>query len=627
MNFTLHEVKLWFKDEKTVPVSYHFLPNKVNVITGDATTGKTSFWRIIDYCLLSIKPKIASSITEAVSWFGIRFTINEKEYSIARMSPNRANITSDLFFHSGALPSENPQRNTQIIDLKKILDAEFGINDKLIFPFGKEIGKSNFNISYRHFLPFISITEDIIGASETYFDTTFYGKEEYDVALRHVFDMVIGVNDLANIKANERISLIDNDLKRIQAMKTKNQTKEKAFKSGVLQLVNKLRQNQLLDHSEEPTAIEEAVRIIENTLTMTKQAADNSKLFIELDQLNRRKNEIKANINAINRYKREYDTYKRNLKKSADSLKPIEFLTDNLSEQLVDSYETLSFISSLEVSLREVESALTKNGTEPVKVSGELQHLEKELSAVQKRIDELTLISKNIQTTSARLIIAGEVKYAKEQLIKNYVLDVIDGKKIEELNSEKVNLQNNIKESRQIKDLMQGKLNASIQRSYHQLKSLPEYWDSDTLFNTTEMVLQLKPKNQLFILDNIGSKSNYMFLHLCFYLGLHEHIINVSPEHVPQFLFIDQPSIPYYSGSDNIGNDDKSKLLDAFSLLNSFIGHVVAQKNSFQIFMVEHAPKEYWIGNDLTHFHTVAEFINGKGLMPDHLLNSKQNKI
>ena len=71
-----------------------------------------------------------------------------------------------------------------------------------------------------------------------------------------------------------------------------------------------------------------------------------------------------------------------------------------------------------------------------------------------------------------------------------------------------------------------------------------------------------------------------MFMHLCFYLGLHEHMINVGQIHVPQFLFIDQPSIPYYTGSINekIGNDDKTKLLDAFALLDLFVSYITNEK-------------------------------------------------
>jgi len=68
MKFILHEIKLWFKDTTTEPKSYQFLPNKINVITGDATTGKTSFWSIIDYCLLSGKVNIANTINDRVLW-------------------------------------------------------------------------------------------------------------------------------------------------------------------------------------------------------------------------------------------------------------------------------------------------------------------------------------------------------------------------------------------------------------------------------------------------------------------------------------------------------------------------------------------------------------------------------
>ena len=174
----------------------------------------------------------------------------------------------------------------------------------------------------------------------------------------------------------------------------------------------------------------------------------------------------------------------------------------------------------------------------------------------------------------------------------------------------------------QIKYLLKNQLDSSIQRNYNQLKSLPEYKNHFTRFDEDEMILNLYPEGQIFPEGMVGSKSNYMFMHLCSYLGLHEHFINVEQVHVPQFLFIDQPSIPYYSGNEE-GNDDKTKLVDAFTLLNSFIDYITIEKeNHFQIFMVEHAPKEYWEDNNLTNFHTVDEFNNGKGLIPKDIYNN-----
>ena len=67
----------------------------------------------------------------------------------------------------------------------------------------------------------------------------------------------------------------------------------------------------------------------------------------------------------------------------------------------------------------------------------------------------------------------------------------------------------------------------------------------------------------------------------------------------------------------------KAKLLDAFTLLNSFVGYINEEKKKpFQIIMVEHASKEYWIDNNLSYFHTVDEFIDGKGLIPNEIYNN-----
>ena len=75
------------------------------------------------------------------------------------------------------------------------------------------------------------------------------------------------------------------------------------------------------------------------SLRIRKKAANNSSLFEELDNLNKRRLEIKDSCLHIDRYKkREYETYKKNLDKSTDSLKPINYLNRHLSDQLIESY-------------------------------------------------------------------------------------------------------------------------------------------------------------------------------------------------------------------------------------------------------------------------------------------------
>ena len=620
MKFTLHEIKLWFKSFESEPKSYTFLPNKVNVVTGDATTGKSSFWSIIDYCLLSGKVNIPNTIYEKVEWFGIRFTINEKEVSIIRKAPNKGAVASEVLFNWGEFPSEL-ESNISIAEAKALLDEEFGITDSLLFPHGKEYGKVSFNISYRYFLLFNALTETVIGAPETYFDTTFFGKDEYDRALDHIFDLVIGVNDMDNIKALERLKEIENELRKIHNQEKGNQRKTKRFEENVYGLIDKCKQYNFLEYDQFYESSEDALIAIEEVVDNIKKAAVNEKLYAELDNLNKEKRRIQGQITAITQYQKEYEQYKRNLNKSADSLQPIQYLTQNLSDQLVDSHETTLFLESLESSLGNIRNSLSRNISTPVKVDGDIKELREQLQKINKRLDELYKIQKNYLAEGQKFIVLGEIKYAYEQLLKREQLQPIDRIKLNRLNEEKERLSKVPTETSQIKHTMRSLLNDSIERNFNLLKSLPAYQNSRLDFNTEVMKLQLYPSNQLFPLDNVGSKSNYMFMHLCVYLGLHEHMINIEQEHVPQFLFIDQPSIPYYTGDNQKGNDDKTKLIDAFSLINSFIEYIIKKGNSFQIFMVEHAPKQYWLENDLLHFHTVDEFINGKGLIPEDIYN------
>ena len=622
MKFILHEIKLWFKDTTAEPKSYQFLPDKINVITGDATTGKTSFWSIIDYCLLSGKVNVANTINDRVLWFGIRFSINDKEMSIVRKTPDRGAVSSEVFFNVGSFP-DKLESNKEIAEIKSILDSEFGITDALRFPYGKELGKTSFNISYRHFLIFNSLTETVIGAPETYFDTTFYGKDEYDKALNHIFNLVIGVNDMEKIKASERLKEVENEIRKIQNQEKGNQRKTKNFEGEVKVLFEKCKAYNFIEYSEPFETIDVAVPLIQDVIINTQKVAQNSNLFSEIDELNVRRREIQGQIGAITQYQREYEAYKRNLNKSADSLQPIEFLNEKLSDQLVDSYETKAFVESLESSLKNIKENLSKKITEPIKVGGDVKELKKQSDEINKRIAQLNEIKKNYLAEGQKFIVLGEIKLELEQLLKLDPVKPIDNVRLNVLNEEKERLAQKPSEMEQVKYTMRTLLNESIQRNYSQLKSLPSYKNYRTVFDDTQMVLKLyPPSDQIqFPLDNVGSKSNYMFMHLCVYLGLHEHIITVNPEHVPQFLFIDQPSIPYYAGSSDIqGNDDRSKLIDAFTLLNSFIDFIVREKkNHFQIFMVEHAPKSYWIDNNLSHFHTVDEFINGKGLIPKEI--------
>lgn len=92
------------------------------------------------------------------------------------------------------------------------------------------------------------------------------------------------------------------------------------------------------------------------------------------------------------------------------------------------------------------------------------------------------------------------------------------------------------------------------------------------------------------------------------------------------FLFIDQPSVPYYENKDSDKSNDKSKLQDAFSVINSFMKEMVEDWNQdFQILLIEHADESFWTGdNKLEYFTTKANFDGDNALVPFHVIKKKK---
>lgn len=101
MNFYIRQIKLWFK-QNVEPKVYEFVPNKINVITGDSSTGKSSILRIIDYCLLSERSTIVEDvINQNVKWYGLAFTLNSVDYVIARKILKMKHQSNKCFSQKG----------------------------------------------------------------------------------------------------------------------------------------------------------------------------------------------------------------------------------------------------------------------------------------------------------------------------------------------------------------------------------------------------------------------------------------------------------------------------------------------------------------------------------------------
>ena len=192
MNLYIASIKLWFKgfrENTERSITYSFEPNRINVITGDSSTGKSSILDIIDYLLLSDNPTIVENIiNENVEYYGMNIFLEERSYILMRKAPHSGQGTQDVYWKE---QEEYPMPYIQthsVGEMRTILTRMFYVPQH-----ETKVGNRKCNMTFRHFLPFNYLTEDIISSANTYFDTAFFINRSYDAFLDYALELVNGI--------------------------------------------------------------------------------------------------------------------------------------------------------------------------------------------------------------------------------------------------------------------------------------------------------------------------------------------------------------------------------------------------------------------------------------------------
>lgn len=619
MNFYIRQIKLWFK-KNVAPKVYEFEPNKINVITGDSSTGKSSILRIIDYCLLTERSTIVEDvINQNVKWYGLAFSLNDVDYVIARKNPQDETAEQQMFFSESSDFPDKLQVNTTRGELLLKLNELFH-TPKATFRIERK--KTEVNLNFRHFLIFSYLTEDIIATMNTYFDTRFFGsKLDFDYFLDDFIKIALGIEDAVQDELKKKYS---EEKKKVEVEYKKREEyakKKHVYENTLLRLKDKFVSLGLGEDSFFNDA-DTMLRIIKLGLQKFEQYSDNNKIMKDLDELTKKRKTLLAQIAQYNSLKREYERYQTLSQDQGDSLIPLDFLNKHI-EEVLDYEDTKLLVLSLRDSLQKIKETSLQKVELPVNFEQHYKELTAQRQAIDAKISQMDRLSKN----------AGSVRWMHEVVKLRVEFENLKEPKFKGLtDSAYINLQDEVNAlNDQISRFISNKvdvengLDEAINKYYNsQIGISASYNSCRPHFNIEERMLMLKSSNSRFYKRNVGSKSNYMFMHLCFFLGLHDFLLQQDNAFVPNFLFIDQPSIPYYADKskhdENTQNDDEKKLRDAFNLMNRFMDTIVGfQKHDFQIIMIEHADSKYW--DDFKYFETKYVFTEDKdfGLIPEIL--------
>lgn len=343
MNFFIEKVRIFFYGDTYE--DYIFKPNKINVITGDSGTGKTSILSIIDYCLMAHENNIPYDIQKKATWFSILFNINGKVWFVARKSPI-GGMSGEVYF-SENYSDEKIKPNITVSEFKDRMNKEFKVDNKFNYPLDSNYYENQFSITFRDFLLFNALTESNIGAKDKYWDIEYFGSENFEGKIDTLFKLAIGINSLDEIKAKNKLEVIKGKIKDIEKIEKNNQK----YLNNLNNLYEKCLQENILSGV---ASKDDKLSLISSALDRFNKLMLSNDYFLEIDNLEERKSNISFELNILRKYKKQYIDYKKNLERNADSLIPIMYLKSKLDDQLLRTFETRDFIVELENSLKDI---------------------------------------------------------------------------------------------------------------------------------------------------------------------------------------------------------------------------------------------------------------------------------
>jgi len=638
MKFIIENVHLWL-NEGNEHISHTFQKNKINVITGGGDTGKTCILKILDYCFFAEKNDIPDDVNEQVCAYGVTFIIKEDKVTIIREASHEGNKVSLNYLFLDK-PKYNPANfqpdffkdySVRESVVKSYFEKRFNITETFqLLPKGNKIRKGS-TLNLKYFFLFNTISQSILLNKMEYFDFNLNKRDSelYRQALDSIFDLSIGLSSEENYRLRQQITEVDKELDKINNAKIKQEKKIRREADFIQSLIFKSKEYELIDDEIDEENIEEAFKILKSRIDQEYNELNKPNLPKEFKILERKRYDLRRKIKTLKSFKNEIIEYKNLLTEEQETILPLQYLEENKMD-LISLTEVKDFLDQLRLELNQTRSKVQSINPIGYNVDEELMFLKKELEGVEQDLSKYPKNKKFIDNNQKSIFLIETKKDIEHFLgeknkfkykTKDYEIDLkfynnkrqeLESKLPRDINQDKSNKIN------QLNDLIQDKLD--------QVKScLGNYRNFKANFNYLDKLLELrKPyENNSISIDGV---SNFLFLQVALFLGLHElFIIQKDQNYIPQFLIIDYPSLPYQPSeetkSNTIKEGDMYKLKQLLKLFSNFIKVINERyEQDFQIILLEHIEPSIWEDEkELQNFHLVDEFVGGKTLLKSNV--------
>lgn len=633
------------------PRSIEFDPGKLNIITGDSRTGKSSLINIIRFLLGSGNPHAPRGpIQQSIVWYGMRAHIGHTHFFIGRPAPSGDSETNETMLIIGDFPApslESLESNTTSTALRNYLGGLLGIEDNLNEP---PLGQTRRPLSatFVHSLYYCFQGQGEIANPDILFHRQ--NREWIPQTIRDTLPYFLGAQGPEDLRRREELGERRRELRRLQQRLRAAETERGAGLERAGSLLAEAVDVGLLSAQREITELNTAREVLQAVLEgpLDNQVRD-VPIGGEFERLRHRRVEVNEALREIADQLQGLDEFaaaetayvgelsEQRARLASIGLVPAETTNavcplcgQDLDSDTSPSHEALT--RSLERAGRRLDLA-----------QRDRPRVQSARAALLTQRQELQLEARNIDESLDALAAQDELLTAAREAVN--IRSYVRGRIAQYLDS-----------TQDTGDVELEVLRSDIARVSESVAALEELLDIDALRSRTTSLLrsisrqmtewaqqlglehahygaQIDIDGLTIVADTpqgpaymnrgeIGSGMNWVGYHLTAYLALQEFFI-AHNRPVPSFLVLDQPSQAFFPRDREAGGElselsdtDRENTRHLYEMLYRVVGQM---SGGLQVIALDHADfEDEWFADSV-----IQRWRNGQALIPPSWLETE----
>lgn len=625
-----------------------FRPGRLNIISGESGTGKSSMIGIIRFLLGGKSPEVPlGPIQDTVKWYGLLAHAGNTSFFIGRPACPHGTKTTHGFISIGATeapPLSELTHNTNSEDIIATISGFTGIKENLHDPAPGQT-RPPLAANLRHAIYYCFQGQGEIANPDHLFHRQ--NRDFQKQAIRDTLPYFLGAQDPDALRKRQKLTEVKRELRRSK-LRLKEAEEMREDGAGLAaRLITEAQNNGLLSSTDAPTSANQAFSLLSGVLNTEEPPLDVDDLngTNEIERLLEQRAELRAKlrdlsdkINALDDFAQVGSEYNSELNEHRVRLQSIALIPDKTvpatcpvcTKPIADP----SAYEAVNKSLGRISHRIKLSQRNTPHIDEARSALASERSRVRSQITEISTTLSNL-VRHEDIHERTQLTWQQQSFCRGRIAQFIETAKIDdddtlEALSRKVD-ELKVQEEQLTDDLdldrLRAETNSRLSVVGHRMTELARSFPLEH----SQHGVRIDPYRLTVVADTpqgpaymdagaIGSGMSWVGYHLAAYLALQRYFIETDRP-VPRFMILDQPSQAFFPRDRDTGGDmaelsdaDRSNTLKLYEMMHETIAK---QKGKLQIIVLDHADfPDSWFKDSV-----IENWRNGTALIPQEWLH------